>query len=114
MICRIWHGYTTHGNADAYERVVRTVVIPAIEARSIPGFISIDLLKRQLEDEVEFMTVMWFDSERAIAAFVGEDVTVSHVPQEARAVLARFDERSQHYVVLDRRRQQSVPPEPDP
>ena len=71
MICRIWHGYTTQENADAYERVVRTEVIPAIEARSIPGFLSIDLLRRQLENEVEFMTVMWFDSQQAIVSFVG-------------------------------------------
>lgn len=108
MICRIWHGYTTHENADAYEHVVRNEVIPAIEARSIPGFLSIDLLRRQLENEVEFMTAMWFDSEQAIVTFVGEDVTVSHVPPRARDVLARFDERAQHYVVLDRRQQSST------
>lgn len=107
MICRMWHGYTTHANADAYERVVRGIVIPGIEARSIPGFISIDLMKRSLEDEVEFITVMWFESEQAIVSFVGDDVTVSHVPPQAQAVLARFDERSQHYVVLDRRSQQN-------
>ena len=108
MICRIWHGYTTHKNADAYERVVRTEVIPGIEARSIPGFLSIDLVRRRLEHEVEFITIMWFDSEQAIVSFVGEDVTVSHVPPQARAVLVRFDERAQHYVVLDRRQQASA------
>jgi hypothetical protein len=105
MICRIWHGYTTQENADAYERVVRTIVIPGIEARSIPGFLSIDLIKRQLEHEVEFITLMWFDSVQAIVAFVGEDVTISHVPPEAREALERFDERSQHYSVIDRRQQ---------
>jgi heme-degrading monooxygenase HmoA len=113
MICRIWHGYTTRDNADAYERVVSTMVIPEIEARSIPGFISIDLVKRELEREVEFMTIMWFDSEQAIVSFVGEDVTVSHVPPQAREVLARFDERAQHYEVLSRRPQQDSRPKPD-
>lgn len=105
MICRIWHGYTTHENAGAYERVVRTIVIPGIEERSIPGFLSIDLIKRQLEHEVEFITLMWFDSPEAIVAFVGEDVTISHVPPEAREVLVRFDDRSQHYAVIDHREQ---------
>ena len=108
MICRIWHGYATHANADAHARVVRTIVIPGIEVRSIPGLISVDLMTRQLEDEVEFMTVMWFDSEQAIVAFAGDDITLSHVPPQAREVLTRFDERSQHYVVLDRRQQQSA------
>ena len=105
MICRVWHGYTTHENSEAYERVVRTIVIPDIEARSIPGFISIDLITRRLDSEVEFVTIMWFDCEQSIVAFVGVDATVSHVPAQAREVLARFDARSQHYTVLDRRSQ---------
>ncbi len=105
MICRIWHGFTTHENAGAYERVVRTSVIPAIESRAIEGIISIDLVRRRLDDEVEFITIMWFASQDAIAAFVGDDMTVSHVPLPARAVLQRFDERAQHYEVLDRRDQ---------
>lgn len=110
MICRTWHGYTTHENADAYERVVREIVIPGIEARSIPGFISIDLVRRQLDHEVEFMTIMWFDSEEAIVSFVGADATVSHVPAQAREVLARFDQRAQHYDVIDRRQQTNADP----
>jgi heme-degrading monooxygenase HmoA len=109
MICRIWHGYTTHANAEAYEHVVRTDVIPEIEARGIPGFLAIDLMRRELADETEFITMMWFESERAIEDFVGKDSTRSHVPAAARAVLARFDDRSQHYEVLDRRDQAPRP-----
>jgi hypothetical protein len=105
MICRIWHGWATLENADAYEQVVRTTVIPGIEARGIDGFLSIDLIRRSLENEVEFATIMWFGSLKAIIAFVGEDATVSHVPAQARAVLSRFDAHAQHYEVLDRRLQ---------
>ncbi len=105
MICRIWHGWTTHENADAYERVVRTSVIPGIESRAIDGFLSIDLIRRRLENEIEFCTIMWFTSLEAIVAFVGEDATASHVPPPARAVLSRFDHHSQHYEALDRRPQ---------
>ncbi len=105
MICRIWHGWTTHDNAAAYERVVRTSVIPDIESRAINGFLSIDLIRRPLQNEVEFCTIMWFTSLEAIVAFVGEDATASHVPSPARAVLSRFDHESQHYEVLDRRLQ---------
>lgn len=105
MICRLWRGWTTPGNADAYERIVRGEVIPAIEARAIPGFLHIDLMKREFGDEVEFQTLMWFDSLDSIKAFVGEDHDVSHVPPEARAVLSRFDGRVAHYEVIDRRPQ---------
>ena len=105
MICRLWRGWTTAENADAYEWIVRTSVIPEIEARAIPGFRHIDLMKRDLGEEVEFQTLMWFDSLDAIKAFVGEDYEVSHVPEGARAVLERFDGRAAHYQVIDRRQQ---------
>jgi hypothetical protein len=105
MICRLWRGWTTPANADAYERVVRGEVIPGIEALGIPGFRHIDLMKRDLGDEVEFQTLMWFESLDAIKAFVGDDYSVSHVPPPARAVLARFVERATHYEVIDRRGQ---------
>ena len=105
MICRLWRGWTAPENADEYERIVRSEVIPAIEARSIPGFRHIDLMRRDLGDEIEFQTLMWFDSLEAIKTFMGEDYTVSHVPLEARAVLNSFDDRAAHFEVLDRREQ---------
>ena len=105
MICRLWRGWTTPGNADAYEAIVRGEVIPGIEARRIPGFRQIDLMRRDAGDEVEFQTLIWFDSLDAIKDFVGEDHSVSHVPDAARAVLKPFDERAAHYEVIDRREQ---------
>lgn len=105
MICRIWRGWTTPANAAAYCDIVRNRVIPAIEARAISGFRHIDLMRREAEGEVEFQTIMWFDDLESIRAFVGQDVTASHVPAAARAVLARFDARAAHYEIIDRRPQ---------
>jgi antibiotic biosynthesis monooxygenase (ABM) superfamily enzyme len=105
MICRLWRGWTTPEEADAYENIVRTEVIPGIEARRIPGFRHIDLMRRDLDGEIEFQTLMWFDDLDAIKAFMGEDYTLSHVPTEARAVLNSFDDRASHFEVIDRRKQ---------
>ena len=105
MICRLWRGWTTPANAAAYEATVRSEVIPGIEARQIPGFRHIDLMRRDLGDEVEFQTLMWFDDLDSIRAFVGEDYAVSHVPPAAQAALARYDRRAAHFEVLDRRPQ---------
>lgn len=107
MIARIWRGWTSPENADAYERIVRGEVIPGIEARGIAGFRHIDLMRRPVNGEVEFVTIMWFDTLDAIKAFVGADHEVAHVPAAARAVLSRFDERVAHFEVLDRRAQAS-------
>ena len=104
-VCRLWRGWTTPANAEAYERIVRGEVIPGIEARRIAGFRHIDLMRREAGGEVEFMTLMWFDSMDAVKAFVGEDRSTAHVPDAARAVLSRFDERVAHFEVLDRRPQ---------
>jgi hypothetical protein len=105
MICRLWRGWAAPENADEYERIVRSQVIPGIEARKIPGFRHIDLMRRDLGGEIEFQTLMWFDSLDSIKAFTGDDYSVSHVPAAARAMLARFDERAAHFEVLDRRPQ---------
>jgi hypothetical protein len=103
MICRLCRGWTTPENAEAYQHIVHSEVIPGIERRRIPGFAHIDLMKRVAADEVEFL--MWFDSLDAITAFMGEDYAVSHVPDAARAVLKRFDSHAAHYEVIDRRQQ---------
>ena len=105
MICRLWRGWTTKDNADAYERIVRGQVIPGIEARGIAGFRSIDLVRRERDHDVEFMTLMWFDTLGSVKEFVGEDYETAHVPAQARTVLTDFDRRSAHYEVLDRREQ---------
>ncbi|MEA2692494.1 MAG: hypothetical protein QOJ16_1881 [Acidobacteriota bacterium] len=97
MISRIWHGWTAPGNADAYEALLQTEIFHGIKERQIAGFRGIQLLRRELDDEVEFVTVMRFDSLDAVRAFAGEDYEVAVVPPKARALLARFDARSQHY-----------------
>lgn len=104
MISRIWHGWTTKGNADAYERLLLTEIFEGIERRTIPGFRGIQLLRRTSgPDEVEFITIMNFENLQAVAVFAGEDYEAAVVPNAARALLARFDQRSQHYEVRAQR-----------
>jgi hypothetical protein len=103
MIARIWHGWTTPENADAYEALLKTQIFPGILGRNIAGFERIELLRREAGAEVEFITLMWFASMEAVRAFAGEDYETAVVPPAARAVLARFDDRSQHYEVREQR-----------
>jgi hypothetical protein len=100
MIRRIWHGWTKPENADAYESLLRHEIFLGIQERQIAGFRGIELLRRNLETEVEFITIMGFDSIAAVRIFAGEDYEVAVVLPEARALLSRFDERSQHYEVV--------------
>lgn len=99
MISRVWHGWTTPANADSYESLLKSEIFIGIRNRQIPGYRGIHLLRRNLDDEVEFVTVMWFDSMDAVRVFAGKDHELAVVPAKARALLSRFDERSQHYEV---------------
>lgn len=104
MIARIWHGWTAPANAGIYETLLKEEIFTGIENRRIPGFREIELLRREGGDEVEFVTIMWFDDLRAVRAFAGDDYEAAVVPPKARQVLAHFDPRSQHYEVREDRR----------
>ncbi len=99
VIIRIWHGWTTPGNADHYEELLKEEIFNGIQNRQIPGFDGIQLLRRNVGEEVEFITIMRFASLDAVREFAGADYEVAVVPAKARAILARFDARSQHYEV---------------
>jgi heme-degrading monooxygenase HmoA len=99
MISRVWHGYTTPENADIYENLLKEEIFVGIGDRKIAGYQGIQLFRRDVAGEVEFITVMWFDSVDAVKEFAGEDYEACVVPDKARAILKRFDERSQHYEV---------------
>ncbi|HEX2727362.1 MAG TPA: antibiotic biosynthesis monooxygenase, partial [Beijerinckiaceae bacterium] len=78
-------------------------VFPGIATKGVAGYRGIKLLRREVGAEVEFVTIMWFDSWDAVKAFAGDDHEAAYVPAKARAVLARFDGRSQHYEIRDSR-----------
>lgn len=100
MILRFWRGWTTPENAHAYEEIVRTQVLPSIAIRGIPGYHGAYLLRRRRAADVEFATIMVFDSIEAVRAFAGEAYESAYVPPQARAVLADFDTTSAHYEVI--------------
>ena len=100
MILRYWRGWTSPQNADSYQKIVSEQVLPGIAARRLDGYSGAYLLRRDLDDEVEFATVMIFDSLDHVRAFAGADYETAYVPPAARAVLTSFDEKSAHYTTL--------------
>ena len=102
MIARIWHGWTKPELSDAYEKLLKEEIFTGIAAKRVPGYKGIRLLRRTAENkEVEFVTIMWFDSWQAVKQFAGDDYEQAVVPPKARALLLRFDQRSQHYEVRE-------------
>lgn len=98
MIGRLWHGWTARDKADAYEELLRTEVLPGIH--KVDGYRGAYLLRRDVEEGVEFVTLTLFESMDSVRAFAGEDHEVAVVPPKARELLSRFDPTSDHYEVV--------------
>jgi len=103
MIGRIWHGWTSPGKADQYETLLNEEIFTFIQDMNVQGFRSIQLFRRDAGEEVEFLTLMMFDSLDAVREFAGEDYEAAFVPDKARAILSHFDQRAQHYEVREER-----------
>lgn len=96
MIKRIWHGWTRPENADVYETLIRQDVFPGIAARGGMGFKKAELLRLPADEEVEFMTILSFDTIDSVKRLTGEDAERAYVPEKAQALLSRWDERARH------------------
>ena len=98
MIARVWHGYTTPENAGSYEQLLQNEILPEIEKAHKYGA---HLFRRNLpqQNEVEFITICYFESLDEVRAFAGEDYELPVIVPRARALLKRFDQCSQHYEI---------------
>ena len=103
MIARIWHGWTSMENAGAYERLLKEEIFIGIGKKQIAGYKGIELLKRFTSNEVEFITIMYFETMDAIKQFAGEDHETAVVPEKAQKLLLRYDQTSQHYEIIKQR-----------
>ena len=101
-VARIWRGWATVDNADAYQAVVDGEVMPAIMDRQIPGLLGAHIMRSEdiVDGEVEFTTIIWFDSLDSVRGFMGDDYRKAHVPENAQAVLSRFEAEATHFRIV--------------
>ena len=100
MILRYWRGWAARENAAAYEAIFNGQVLPQLASLDPRGYHGAYLMRREVGDEVEFATITMFDSLDDVTRFAGDDYERAFVPDDARAVLTRFDERCVHYETL--------------
>lgn len=101
MIARIWHGWTTRENSERYQKLLREEVLLEIARRSIPGYKGAELFSREVEnDEMEFITLLRFETLEAVKAFAGKEYERPVIPPDARKLLKRHSEKSLHYRVV--------------
>jgi heme-degrading monooxygenase HmoA len=99
MISRLWHGWTTHDNADKYESLLRVEILPGIQR--IRGYTGAYLLRRDAaDDEVEFITMTQFTDIKAVIEFAGKDYERAVIAPGAHKLLSHYDARTAHYQTL--------------
>lgn len=96
-IVRVWHGWTEPADADAYEQFLTDPEDGLLETLSGDGYLGYDLLRREGEGEVEFVTQIRFADYDAVAEFAGEEYERAHIPEEARELLSRWEDEAEHY-----------------
>jgi antibiotic biosynthesis monooxygenase (ABM) superfamily enzyme len=97
MIARIWHGWTKPADAKTYENMLRDEIFPGIARRNINGYHGAELFVNEEGDEVEFVTLLRFDSMDAVKEFAGEDASKPVIYPKVESLLTRMDEHSRHY-----------------
>ncbi len=98
MIARVWHGHTKPEHADAYESMLRPELLPGISKAK--GYRGSYLLRRNVGQEVEFITIILWDSIDAIKTVTGEDYEKSIIPEERRKYLSKHEPKAAHYEVV--------------
>ena len=98
MVARMWRGYArTREHADAYEAMLKPELLPGVSKKK--GYRGSHLMRREAGDEVEFVTILFFDSLDDIKALTGPDYETAVVPAERKQHLSRYDAKAVHYDV---------------
>jgi hypothetical protein len=101
MISRQWTGITRAGEAETYLRHLEEETFPRLA--TIPGFLRVSALRRDVEDGVEFRVASEWSSLEAIRQFAGSDEEVAVVPPFVQGLMVRYDARAVHYALAARR-----------
>jgi heme-degrading monooxygenase HmoA len=101
VIARVWHGWTNPENADGYEAHLNPELLPGVS--KMPGFRGSYLLRRVAGDEVEFVTILLWDSLEGIRALTGPDYETAIIPEDRKKYLKRFDAKAAHFDVVAQR-----------
>ena len=99
MISRNWRGLARAEEADNYVRHLQNETFPQLSR--IPGFVSASILRRPLNQGVEFVIVTTWESIDSIRQFAGKPEDMAVVPAVVQAMMIEHDTRVAHYEIVN-------------
>ncbi len=100
-IIRTWKGWASIENAPIYKDMLVNEVFPAVKKRGVVGLEKVSISVQTKGNEVEFFLVLQFESLEAVKSFAGENYEIAYIPENARKVLSRYDEKAEHYEFIE-------------
>lgn len=98
MVCRLWRGWTRRSDAHAYNAYLNHELFPRLHRElTSEGYRGFHVIRRAAGAEVEFVTLVWFESLDAVKSFAGEEYELPVLTDKARALLTHYAERCEHY-----------------
>jgi hypothetical protein len=98
MICRVWRGWTSVRRAQDYDDYLQKELFPRLDRELRDhGYRGYQLLRLGRGEEVEFMTMLFFDSLESVRSFAGDKYETPVISEKAHSLLTRFQDRVDHY-----------------
>jgi len=94
MICRYWRGWVREANLAAFERLLRSNVLPGIRVK---GYRGAYVMHREFAGTMEVATITLWDSLEAVKEFAGDNYETAVVSDESKALLMNYDRVCVHY-----------------
>ena len=96
-IIRVWYGLAEREHADSYASHVKNDIFPLFS--KMRGNLGAKVLRRNVDEGVEFAVITAWDSMDAIKEFAKDDIDKAVVAEVAQPYFIRYDKHVSHFTV---------------
>jgi heme-degrading monooxygenase HmoA len=98
MFARLWCGRAAAINAPDYAVHVSDTVFPPL--RKMRGYRGAQLMRRNVDDRIEFLAMTFWENLDDIRQFAGADIEVAKIEPRAEELLSDYDPFARHFELV--------------
>ena len=96
-IIRVWYGLAKNNHANDYGEHVKNDIFPLLA--KMRGNLGAKVLRRDVDEGVEFAVITAWNSIEAIREFAKEDLDKAVVAEVAQSYFIKYDKQVSHFIV---------------